>query len=212
MSITFLLIVINVAISFWAFNNQSIMNQLIFHPASMKDNGQIYRFFSSGFIHADIGHLAFNMISLFFFGDMVEDAFKQIFGNEMGKLFYLLMYGLGLFFALLPTYFEQKNNDYYHSLGASGAVSAVVFAGIFLFPTYKIGIFILPPIIPGFIFGPIYLGLTVYMAKQNTDNINHSAHFWGSAFGVFFVWLFATLFSSFEPISAFIYQVTNYFQ
>jgi membrane associated rhomboid family serine protease len=85
-------------------------------------------------------------------------------------------------------------------LGASGAVSAIVFAGIFLYPTAKIGIFILPPFIPGFIFAPIYLFISAYLAKKGGDNINHSAHIWGSIYGILFLIGACYLFSDFDPM------------
>ncbi len=98
------------------------------------------------------------------------------------------------------------------SLGASGAVSAVVFAGIFLDPTIKIGLFILPPIIPGFIFGPLYLALSAYMAKRGGDNVNHSAHFWGAVWGVVFVIITCTFLTDFNPVINFMESVKSYFR
>jgi membrane associated rhomboid family serine protease len=104
----------------------------------------------------------------------------------------------------------HRNNNNYRSLGASGAVSAVIFAGVFLDPTIKIGLFIIPPIIPGFIFGPLYLLLTIYMSKRGGDNINHSAHFWGSVWGIGFLIIACKLFPGFDPIQNFISQVSAY--
>jgi membrane associated rhomboid family serine protease len=126
------------------------------------------------------------MLSLYMFGDYVEKAFDQLFG-EKGKFLYALMYLLALVVCLLPTYQKNKHNPNYLGLGASGAVSAVVFAGLLLTPTILIGLFILPPIIPGFIFGPLYLILSGYLAKKGGDHINHSAHIWGALFGLAFV-------------------------
>ncbi len=152
-SITLLILIITCVISFTAFSNQKVLDDLIFYPPAITNRNQWYRFVTNGFIHADITHLAFNMLSLYMFGEYVEKYFNAFF-EEKGRLFFMLMYLTGLIVCLIPTYLQHKNDYHYRSLGASGAVSAVVFAGIFLDPTIKIGLFILPPIIPGFIFGP----------------------------------------------------------
>jgi membrane associated rhomboid family serine protease len=186
MSITLILVLVTVGVSLLAFNNAKIMGDLIFDPVRITNNKQYYRFITSGFIHADFPHLIFNMLSLFMFGKFVEDAFVSIF-QEKGKILYLLMYFTGLIVSLLPTYQKNKNNSQYLGLGASGAVSSVVFAGLLLAPTILVGLYFIPPIIPGFIFGPIYLLISTYLGKQSRDNINHSAHIFGALFGLAFV-------------------------
>ncbi|HNJ58581.1 MAG TPA: rhomboid family intramembrane serine protease, partial [Chitinophagaceae bacterium] len=145
MSFTLIIIIVTAIISFSAFKNEKIVNDLIFYPPSITNQNQWYRFITCGFIHADVVHLAFNMLSLYMFGEAVENNFKYIFGTR-GNVLYVVLYFSTLVICLLPTYLKQKQNSYYRSLGASGAVSAIVFVGIFLFPTAKIGIFILPPI------------------------------------------------------------------
>ena len=211
MSITVIIIIITGIISFMAFSNQELLNKLIFYPPAISKEKQWYRFFSNGLIHADIGHLAFNMISLYMFGGLVEDAFLQIFGDS-GKLLYLVMYISALAVCLIPTYMSHKDNHFYRSLGASGAVSAVVFAGVFLFPQQKIGLFFIPPIIPGFIFGPLYLVLTAYLAKRGGGNINHSAHLWGALYGIAFLIVMSFgLHTEFNPIDNFVTSVKGYF-
>lgn len=202
MSITLIIILFTTVTSYIGFSNNQLVNDFIFHPVSVKEKNQWYRFITCGFIHADLVHLAFNMISLYMFGEEVEKAFAAIFGTK-GKLLYLLLYISALIVCLLPTYFKEIDNYYYRSLGASGAVSAIVFTGIFLFPTAKIGIFIIPPFIPGFIFAPIYLYASAVMAKKGQDNINHSAHIWGSIYGIVFFIAACFLFSSFNPINNF---------
>jgi membrane associated rhomboid family serine protease len=144
------------------------------------------------------------------FGEMVEKAFEQIFPG-MGKLLYVALYVISQFVCLVPTYLKHKNDYSYRSLGASGAVSAVVFAGIFLFPTAKIGLLIIPPIIPGFIFGPLYLVVSAMMAKKGGDNINHSAHIWGAIAGIVFLIIACYTLSSFDPIKYFVSQVIGFF-
>jgi membrane associated rhomboid family serine protease len=205
-TITIVIIALTAIISYTAFSNQKVMNDLIFHPPAVTNQNQWYRFFSCGLIHADITHLAFNMLSLFMFGRFVEESFADIFGKQ-ASIVYLVLYISALAISLLPTYFKHKTDDNYYSLGASGAVSAIVFAGIFLFPTAKIGIFIIPPFIPGFIFAPIYLFISAYLSKKGGDNINHSAHIWGSVYGVVFLIAVSYLFSDFDPIYNFIESI-----
>ena len=208
-TITLTLLVITIALSLFGFANQKVINDFIFYPPAISRDNEWWRFITNGFIHADLGHLAFNMFSFYMFGDFVEKYFIVLF-NEKGKALYLAMYLTALIVCLIPTYIMQRNNKQYRSLGASGAVSAVVFAGVFLDPTIKIGLFIIPPIIPGFIFGPLYLLLTIYMSKRGGDNINHSAHFWGSVWGVGFLIIVCKIFPGFDPIQNFISQVSAY--
>lgn len=203
-SITIVIIIITAIISFMAFSNQELMEKLIFYPPDISNRGQWYRFFSNGLIHADIGHLVFNMLSLYFFGNYVNDAFGQIFGSA-GSLLYILMYISALAICLIPTYMKNKDNYYYRSLGASGAVSAVIFAGILLFPTAKLSLLFLPIPIPGFIFGPLYLIITAYLDKRGGGGINHSAHLWGSLYGVAFVIALSfALQTGFNPLTNFV--------
>ena len=210
LTITVIIIIITCIVSFTAFSNEKITNDLIFYPPAITNNNQWYRFLSCALIHADFFHLFFNMFSLYMFGEIVEESFKTIFGGS-GKLMYVLLYLLAQFVCLLPTYFNNKDNHYYRSLGASGAVSAVVFVGIMLAPTSLIGLFIIPPIIPAFIFAPIYLIITAYLGKKGGDSINHSAHLWGSIFGVVFFIIACYMFGTFDPIKYFISQVVNFF-
>lgn len=209
-SITIVILILTCIVSFTAFSNQKVIDDLIFYPPAITQRNQWYRFITNGVIHADIAHLAFNMFSFYLFGNFVEKDFMYLF-NENGKILFLAMYITALAVCLIPTYFQHKDNYHYRSLGASGAVSAVVFAGIFLNPTIKIGLIIIPPIIPGFIFGPLYLILSAYMAKRGSDNINHSAHFWGAVWGIVFVIITCLLLTEFNPITNFLAQVRDYF-
>ncbi len=208
-TITLAIVALTCVISFTAFSNEKVINDLIFYPPSISNNNQWYRFVSCGFIHADIMHLAFNMYSFYLFGDMVERAFEAIFGGA-GKVLYLILYVAALAICLVPTYLQHKDNYHYRSLGASGAVSAVIFVGIFLNPTMGLGIFPLPFHIPGFIFGPLYLILSAYMAKKGHGNINHSAHIWGAIFGIVFLIITCQFLSDYRPVPVFINQVVDY--
>src|SRR3982750_878731 len=118
---TIIIIIITALVSIGGFSKQKIINDLIFYPPAVTRNGQWYRFFSCGLIHADWQHLIFNMISMYFFGSTVEDAFKALF-PQAGTWIYLAMYISALIVSLLPTYFKHRNDEYYRSLGASGAV------------------------------------------------------------------------------------------
>lgn len=209
MSITLYITLFTVAVSIAAMYNAPLMDKLIFQPYAVHHYNQWYRFFSSGFIHADFIHLAFNMFSLYMFGDYIEQYFTMIFGRA-GSSLYVILYISSLLICLIPTYLNYYKQYNYYSLGASGAVSAIVFVGIFLQPTMQIGFFIIPPIIPGFIFGPIYLALTAYLAKSGQGGINHSAHLWGSLYGVVFLIITSYFLGNYNALSAFIEQIRIY--
>jgi membrane associated rhomboid family serine protease len=210
-SITIILVVVTCLVSFAAFSKDKIMNDLIFYPPSVSHDRQYYRFITCGFIHADFGHLIFNMISLYLFGQFVEEKFMDVFGSA-GRGLYLLMYLMALVVSLLPTYFKNRENAYYRSLGASGAVSAVVFAGLMIAPYIKVGLFIIPPIIPGFIFGPLYLVVSALLDKKGGGNINHSAHIWGALFGIAFLIIAGAASGHYNAIQEFINGIRYYFR
>lgn len=208
-TLTISIILLTSLISFTAFSNQKMLDDLIFYPPAITNRNQWYRFITSGLIHADIMHLLFNMYSFYLFGDLVEKTFVQIFG-ESGKVIYIVLYVVSLIVCLLPTYFNNQNNYHYRSLGASGAVSAVIFAGIFLYPTMGMGIFPIPFHIPGFVFGPLYLILSAYLAKKGHGNINHSAHIWGAIFGIVFVIITTSFMTKFNAIENFLNAIQLY--
>jgi membrane associated rhomboid family serine protease len=208
-TVTLIILLLTCVISFTAFSNEKITNDLIFYPPAVSNNNQWYRFITCGFIHADFLHLAFNMYTFFIFGEKVENAFIEIFGTS-GKLLYALLYITALIACLLPTYFKHKNDYHYRSLGASGAVSGVIFAGIVLYPTMGLRIFPIPLDIPAFVFGPLYLVVSAYLAKKGHGNINHSAHIWGAIYGVLFLVIASQLLSEFRPVQHFINQVSGY--
>jgi len=206
-SITLIIIIATSIISFIAFSNHNLMDQFIFYPPAVR-RGQIYRFFSCGLIHADWGHLIFNMISLYLFGEAVESKFMEAFG-QLGKLVYLGMYVLALAASVIPTYINNKDNYHYRSLGASGAVSAVIFAGILFFPLAKLGLFFIPIYVAGFLFGIIYLFVSGWLDKRGGGNINHSAHIFGALFGVGFTIIACQAFSDYPVLEIFVDLVKN---
>ena len=198
LSMTLVLVIITVLISLGGFNNQKIVDDLIFHPPAIIKRNQYYRFITHGFIHADLIHLAFNMLALYSFGTHLERVFNHhCFFGESGKLMYLLLYFTALIVASLPDLIKYRNNYLFSSLGASGAVCAVLFATVLLFPTLKVGLFFIPGI-PGWIFAIIYLAYCVWADKKDQTRINHSAHFWGSVYGLLFVILFVTAFGQID--------------
>ena len=209
MSVTLIIVVITAIVSFIGFSNQKITDDLIFDPVAVSQRHQWYRFFSCALIHADIAHLLFNMFSFYTFGQMVEANFHYIFGSAGTPLF-IALYVISQFLCLLPTYFKNKDNYNYRSLGASGAVSAVIFAGIFLSPLDKLGIMFIPVAVPGFIFGFIYLGVTAYLDRKGVGQINHSAHLYGALAGIMLVIIFGFLFSPYNLFENFVGQLKSY--
>lgn len=219
LTITLIIIIVTSIVSISAFSNNKVTEDLIFFPPAV-NQGQWYRFFSCGLIHANYFHLIFNMYALYSFGVNVEtgiqyantaeyaNGFLQIFGETQGKVFYLLMYVMALGFCLIPTYVKHKNNYSYRSLGASGAVSAVIFAGMLLEPRSGVGLIFIPNVnIPGYIFAPLFLIISHYLSKRGKDNINHSAHIWGAVFGIIFVIVTAFLLTDHNPIEYFIESI-----
>lgn len=188
MSITLAIVILTCLVSLSAFTNAKIMDDLIFYPPAVARQNQYYRFITHGLIHADIMHLAFNMIALYSFGQVLEKqlfSYSCIFGNA-GKFIYLLLYVGGLIVASIPDYLRHRDNYHYRSLGASGAVSAVIFASIVLIPKIKIGFIFIPIPIPGYLFGIGYLAISAYLDKRGGSRINHAAHIWGALFGLLF--------------------------
>ena len=177
---TVTIIIITVIISMVAFSNQNVMNRLIFWPPAMQ-RGQYDRFITHGFIHADGMHLLFNMFTLFFFGSIIESFYRQYF-YDLG---FILFYLGGLIFAILPSYLKHKNDVRWASLGASGAVSAVLFAYVLFEPWKLIFVFFIP--VPAIIFAVLYVAYSIWMDKRGGDNINHGAHLAGAAYGVLFL-------------------------
>ncbi|SDK83954.1 Membrane associated serine protease, rhomboid family [Catalinimonas alkaloidigena] len=198
LSLTLIVIIITVVTSLLAWNNANLFERWMFTPYLIRTRNQYDRFLTSGFIHNDWGHLLFNMITLYFFGTAVEQYFRS-------PLLFLVLYLVGIVVSSLPTYAKHKNHSHYHSLGASGGVSAILFSAILFDPIRGLYLFFIPIPIPGFIFGILYLFYSAYRAKQANDNINHDAHLYGALFGVAFT---LVLFPS--VISNFFYQLANW--
>ncbi|HNR91662.1 MAG TPA: rhomboid family intramembrane serine protease [Dokdonella sp.] len=195
---TFAIILATCVVSFAGFGNPQVIDKLILWPPAIKRGRQYYRLLSHGFIHADGMHLAFNMITLYFFGRYIE----TFVAGYIGTLGFIAFYLSAIIVAILPTYMKNADNPSYRSLGASGAVSAALFGFVLINPWAKILIFFVP--CPAIIYAVIYIAYSIYMDRRGTDNINHSAHLWGAAYGVLFL-------AAMEPrlVSAFLGQLAN---
>ena len=202
--ITFAIILITCIVSIISFNNSNVKKELILSPYKVLNEKKVWLLITHAFIHADYLHLFFNMYVLYMFGPYLELYFE--YNASLGFISYILFYILSAIFATIPALYKNGNNPNYLSLGASGAVSAVVFAYIVLNPLRELGIILLPGIwIPGFIFGILYLLAENYMSKKKYSNIAHDAHISGSLFGVFFI-----LFFDLKNASNFIETISTY--
>ncbi|MCY7355786.1 MAG: rhomboid family intramembrane serine protease [Lysobacter sp.] len=181
-SITYVLIGVTVLVSWMAFNNRQLLDRLILWPPAIDRKKQYDRLLTHGFIHADWMHLLFNMITLYSFGQAMETFYVE----RIGLLGYLGFYLSAIVVAILPTFLKHRHDPQYRSLGASGAVSAVLFSFILLAPWSPVYIFLIPIGIPAFLFAAIYVGYSIWMDKRGGDNVNHSAHLWGAAYGMLF--------------------------
>ncbi len=198
--ITYTFLGIIIAFSVYCFYDKNAMHKYMFHPYSIFHYKEHYRFLSHAFIHGDLMHLAFNCLTLYSIGlSLEENIFPYLFRNEetgepnvkMGKLLYLILFTGGIYAASITEYFRNKNNESYSSLGASGAISSVIFCWIIVAPKGKLGFFFLPPM-QGWIIGLILLVVSYYLIRRKkttdyNDNISHESHFLGAIFGLVFI-------------------------
>ena len=194
MSITILIIVVTCIVSYYAGltpqdrqSRPGVFNQLKHYPVAEKRNKEYYRFLSSGFVHGSWMHLIFNMYVLYEFGSTVELTFVNIFGS-FGRIAYLLMYLVGIVIADIPSYLRHQSNPSFASIGASGAVSSVLFIYIMFFPLNGLTFVFFPFFaFPAIVLGIGYLVYSSWASKNRNDNIDHSAHFAGAIFGIVFI-------------------------
>jgi len=189
--ITYTFLAIIIVFSLYCFSDRRAMGKYMFHPYSIYHNKEHYRFLTHAFIHGDLMHLTFNCLALFSFGEAVEDYFfPQLFGEKLGKIYYILLFTGGIYAASFTEYFRNRNNPDYSSLGASGAISSIMFCYIMVSPMSDIYLFFFP--MKGWIAGVLLLGVSYYLIRRKrntdyTDNISHESHFWGALFGVVFI-------------------------
>jgi membrane associated rhomboid family serine protease len=181
-SITTIIIILTSLISIAALNNSRLMESLIFWPPAINVRHQYYRFVTCGLIHADMMHLLFNMVTLYFFGKALENYYMGILGLQ--HYYYPMLYVGALIAANIPTYIKKREAYNYRSLGASGAVCAVLFAYILMRPWDTIYLFFIK--MPAIIYALLFLGYSIYMSRKGGDNVNHDAHLWGALFGIVF--------------------------
>ncbi len=181
---TIIIIAITALVSIAAFNKPDLMERLQFNASKVVHKQEYLRLISHGFIHANWEHLIVNMFVLYSFGSAIESYFEYGFGRLHNAYFLILYFG-GMVFANAYALFKHRNNFYYNAVGASGAVSAVLFAAIFFEPWSKIYFFGILPV-PGIVFAILYLGYSYYMSRKQNDNVAHDAHFLGAVFGFVF--------------------------
>ena len=183
---TIIIILITAVVSILCFYRRLNANSLVFNAYSVWHRRQWYRMLSYGLVHGGWGHLIFNMLTLFFFGRVVEQFFAVAFGAGTGTLLYIVLYVSAIAVSTIGDLIKYRDDWNYNAVGASGAVSAILFASILFEPTMGIYIYLIPIPVPGYIFAPLYLLYCWYMARRNQDNIGHSAHFWGALYGLLF--------------------------
>lgn len=183
MALTIIIIIVTGIASFLAFQNEQLFNKLKFNAYYIKHNREWHRFLSHALLHADWAHLIINMFVLWSFGRVVQSFFSMDFGGT-GLLYFLGLYIGGAVFSTIYDYAKQKDNIHYNAVGASGAVAAVVFSSIILYPSGSIYLFFIPIGIPSWMFGLLYLVYSAWMGKRGQGNIGHNAHFWGSVYGI----------------------------
>ncbi len=180
-SITILLITLGLSLYGLLFN-PSFLEACMLHPYSIYRKSKIYTLLSSGFVHANFGHLLFNMLTFYFFSFILERVY-------IGTVSFWILYLAGVLLCDLPTLIKNRNNPGYYSLGASGAISAVLFCWIIYNPTSHISLMIIPFGIPAFVFGPIYLIYCTIASDRQWNNVNHDAHFYGAITGIVFAFI-----------------------
>ncbi|MCC3156090.1 rhomboid family intramembrane serine protease [Hymenobacter sp. 15J16-1T3B] len=185
-AVSLLLIIVTVIISVYAWSHPELYERWIMSPYLVRKRRQWYRFVSSGFLHADVSHLFFNMVAFYSFAQVVELIFGSYFGEVLGAGLFLLLYLTGIIASDIPSYFKHRADYDYRSLGASGGVASVMFAAILFNPLGSIRVMFLPIDIPSFIFGILYLLYSYYQGRRMGDNVNHDAHLYGAIYGILF--------------------------
>lgn len=203
MYLTYIIIGVTTLVSLYAMKTPAVLSAFMMNPYYTHRHQQYYRFITSGFIHKDHTHLLWNMLSFYFFGTAIEREFAALFGSA-GALYFIALYILAIIISDLPTYFKHRDHPAYNSLGASGGVSAVIFAFIIFQPLADICLYF-ALCMPGFILGALYIIFSWYQGKKSNDNINHDAHLYGALFGFVFCVVVAP-----SSIGNFIEQIKNW--
>ncbi len=186
-TLTLILLAATVLVSIAAFQDRRVFEALLFSPYAVQHRGQWYRTFTHGFVHADTMHLVVNMFVLWSFGSSVEALYPLLSPLPGGVVFLVLYFG-GMLFATIPGMAKHRHDPSYRSVGASGAVSAVLFAQIVMLPTQKVSLYFIQEL-PAWLFGALYLVYSYFMDKRGEDQVAHDAHFYGAVFGVLFTFV-----------------------
>ena len=173
-------------VSILCFTGTLPFDRLKFSAYDIWHRRKWYRMLSYGLVHGGWGHLLFNMLTLYFFGEVVEKYFGAAFREPVGVILYVVLYVSAIAVSTIGDLVKYRDDPYYSAVGASGAVSAILFASILFEPKMGIYIYFIPIPIPGYIFAPLYLLYCWWAARKNADNIGHSAHFWGAVYGLAF--------------------------
>lgn len=185
--ITKILSLFIVVCSIIGFSNPFILEKYIFSPYLIKHYKQHYRFLSHAFFHANFLHLFLNVWMLWTFGNILENYnYPLLFGEKMGKIYFLILFTGGIYASSIVEFLKNKDHPNYASLGASGAIEAVIFSFIIINPFQWLYLFFIP--MPAWVLGLLFLAFSFYMSKRKlpTDRIGHEAHFWGGIFGIIF--------------------------
>lgn len=185
MSVTLLLVVVTALISYSAFQRPDLRLRLMHAPYLENQRKEYYRFLTAGFVHGNWLHLIINMFVFYDFGQLVETQFTYYFGDLLGRINFLMLYLLGISFANMPTFFKHRHNASFASVGASGAVSAILFAYIIFNPWSTLLLFFILPV-PAILAAVLYLVYSSWAGRQSRDHIDHDAHFYGAVFGFLF--------------------------
>ncbi len=210
--VTLVILVINVFIfGYAAFVDPQVIGRLSFRPRQILDNKEYYRFISAGFTHFELWHIAFNMITLYYFGPLLELRFVDLFGPWVGMVMYVVLYIGSELAAHAVTMYYHKDDPYYSAIGASGAVSGIVFAFCLYQPFAQLRLFFAIPI-PALIFAVLYVVGSIYAMKRSRQagvmgRIAHEAHLGGAIGG-----LILTVLIDPESISYFLYGVQRFFE
>lgn len=183
--ITYIIIGITVLVSMQGFQSKEFSYKMSFSPYLVKHQNQVSRFFTHMFVHADWGHLFFNMFSFYSLGSSMENSLTNTYGTTLGNIHFLILFLAGGLFATLWPYVRNQDNERYFSLGASGAVSAIIFAFVMWSPNQTLIIFIIP--MKAYIFGPLYLAFEYFAFRRGKGNIAHDAHIGGAFFGIIYI-------------------------
>ena len=174
--VTLSIIAANVIISMKGFKDYSFFEKYKFNIGGIR-RGEQFRMLSSGFLHMDFSHLLFNMLTLYFFANVVL--------SSVGAINFILIYLASLFVGNLLSFYFHKNELHYSAIGASGAVSGILYSAILFYPNMSLYLFFIPIPMPAWLFGILYLLYSIYGMKKSIGNIGHDAHFGGALAGYF---------------------------